>query len=90
MKKFVLKHKWALIAGVIGGAGGFLYWRFIGCNSGTCPIRSVWYWSTLWGMAFGYLLGDLVNDWFIRRKQNQNTRQENNASSSSPDGEQLP
>ena len=74
MKKFVLKHKWALIAGVIGGAGGFLYWRFIGCNSGTCPIRSVWYWSTLWGAAMGYLVGDMVNDWFVKRKLRKNSQ----------------
>lgn len=74
MKDFFVKHKWALIAGVAGGIGGFLYWRFVGCTSGTCPIKSVWYWSTLWGAAMGYLLGDMVNDWFVRRKLNQNSQ----------------
>ena len=90
MKEFIRKHKWALIAGAIGGAGGFRYWRFVGCTSGTCPIKSVWYWSTLWGMAFGYLLGDMVNDWINRREQNKNAIQENNAGHSPSDGEQLP
>ncbi len=74
MKDFFVKHKWALIAGVAGGIGGFLYWRFVGCTSGTCPIKSVWYWSTLWGAAMGYLLGDMVNDWFVRRKLKKNSQ----------------
>ena len=37
----------------LGAVGGFLYWKFVGCTSGTCPIRSVWYYSTLWGAAMG-------------------------------------
>jgi hypothetical protein len=51
-----------------GSAGGFLYWYFIGCSTGTCPIKSVWYWSTLWGMAMGYLLGDLLEGILLKRK----------------------
>ncbi len=54
---------------LVGALGGFLYWRFIGCNSGSCAIRSVWYWSTLWGAAVGYLLGDFVNDLIQKRKK---------------------
>jgi hypothetical protein len=69
MNGFLNKYKWPLILAVIGGLGGFLYWRFVGCTSGTCPIKSVWYWSTLWGLAFGYLLGDLVKDFLNRRKE---------------------
>lgn len=45
---------------LLGAIGGFLYWKFVGCTSGTCPIRSVWYYSTLWGTAIGYLTGDLL------------------------------
>jgi hypothetical protein len=56
-----------LLAGAIGG---FLYWRFIGCENGTCAIKSVWYWSTLWGAAMGYLIGDFISD-FINRKKNK-------------------
>ena len=54
---------------VLGGLGGFLYWKFVGCTNGTCAIKSVWYWSTLWGAAMGYVIGDLVNDILIRRKK---------------------
>lgn len=56
---------------LVGAAGGFLYWKFIGCNSGTCPIRSVWYLSTLWGTVFGYLIGDLAAS-FILKKDPEN------------------
>ncbi len=45
---------------IVGAVGGFLYWKLIGCTSGTCPIQSVWYFSTLWGLAMGYLIGDLL------------------------------
>jgi hypothetical protein len=55
-----------IFAGV-GALGGFLYWRFIGCTSGTCPIRSVWYFSTLWGLAMGYLSGDLIGSFLFKR-----------------------
>lgn len=58
----------------LGAAGGFLYWRFVGCESGTCPIRSVWYWTTLWGAAMGYLFGDLLNDLLNRKKKGEESR----------------
>jgi hypothetical protein len=46
---------------VIGGIGlgalaGFLYWNFIGCNSGHCAITSVWTNSTIYGSVMGGLL----------------------------------
>lgn len=69
MKSIPAKYKWALIGGVAGAVAGFLYWRFVGCTSGSCPIRSVWYWSTLWGAAAGYLLGDLLHDLLRKRKK---------------------
>ena len=56
-----------VIFALVGALGGFLYWRLIGCTNGTCPIQSVWYFSTLWGLAFGYLLGDLAVGFIWRR-----------------------
>jgi hypothetical protein len=55
-------RQWGLkvIFSALGAVGGFLYWKLVGCTSGTCAIKSVWYFSTLWGMALGYLLGDLL------------------------------
>lgn len=59
---------------LIGAVGGFLYWRFVGCNSGTCVIKSVWYWTTLWGAAVGYLVGDFIGD--IIQKRNMKRGEE--------------
>lgn len=60
-----LWFKWFLT--LAGAIGGFFYWMLIGCNSGSCPIRSVWYFSTLWGLAMGYLVGDLLGGFLWRR-----------------------
>jgi hypothetical protein len=62
MKEFLRKHTFIIITTAIGAAGGFLYWKFVGCVSGTCPIKSVWYMSTLWGLAVGYLAGSIIKD----------------------------
>lgn len=76
MKESVRNHKLAIIFTLAGAAGGFLYWKFIGCNSGTCPIQSVWYWSTLWGAAVGYLAGDLVDAVVKKRKKGREDSRE--------------
>jgi hypothetical protein len=76
MKEFIKKRKLTLIFTLIGAAGGFLYWRFVGCLSGTCPIKSVWYWSTLWGAAMGYLVGDIIIDIVQKRKKRANAESE--------------
>ena len=62
-KKIWLK----IIFALVGAIGGFLYWRLIGCTTGTCPLQSVWYFPTLLGMAWGYLLGDLTGSLIWRR-----------------------
>jgi len=67
--EIIKQKKIALIFLLLGAVGGFLYWKFVGCTSGTCAIKSVWYWSTLWGAAVGYLLGDFINDLLIRSKK---------------------
>ena len=43
-----------LVVGVVLGAlGGFAYYRFVGCASGTCPITSNPYISTVYGALIG-------------------------------------
>jgi hypothetical protein len=68
MKNFIAKNSLLILFSLAGATGGFLYWKFIGCQSGTCPIKSVWYLSTLWGMAFGYLSGSIVRDIILKIK----------------------
>lgn len=66
----ILKSKrLQLIFLVIGAVGGFLYWKFVGCKTGTCAIKSVWYWTVLWGSAVGYLVGDFIGEIITKRKK---------------------
>ncbi|MFN3840325.1 MAG: DUF6132 family protein [Cyclobacteriaceae bacterium] len=47
--------KWAMgIA--LGAVAGYLYWFYIGCNSGSCAITSSPVNSTLYGALMGGLL----------------------------------
>lgn len=56
MNNFIKKHLISIIGTVVGFIGGYLYYHFIGCQSGTCPITSNPYMSIIWGGVLGYLL----------------------------------
>jgi hypothetical protein len=48
---------WRPFLGVmIGGLAGFLYYYFIGCNSGSCAITSNPYNSIIFGGLFGFFM----------------------------------
>ena len=55
MKTLLLKNKLTLIGIIVGAVGGYWYYSAIGCESGTCPITSVWYNTTAYGMVLGGL-----------------------------------
>lgn len=57
-----MKHNLRWLFAVIGAAGGYLYWRFVGCQSGHCPLQQNWILSTLWGATVGYLIGDMFRN----------------------------
>jgi len=59
MKDFIKMNILKITGVLIGGAGGFAYYYFIGCTSGTCPITSNPYISILWGAVMGYLVLDM-------------------------------
>ena len=44
------------IAGAIGALAGYAYYYYIGCMSGSCPITSNPYISTIYGTVAGMLL----------------------------------
>jgi hypothetical protein len=57
MKKFlnnrILKISLFIL---LGGIGGFAYYYFIGCQTGTCPITRNPYISTSYGALVGLVL----------------------------------
>lgn len=61
MNAFLIKH-WLKIAGITMGAlGGYLYYYYVGCVSGTCPITSNPYRMMIYGAIIGYLLLDMFS-----------------------------
>lgn len=53
----ILKRFWLTGLGVVVGmVGGWLYYVYVGCASGTCPITSSPVLSTFWGAMMGGLL----------------------------------
>ena len=62
------------IAGaMLGAAGGFIYWKYVGCLSGTCAIKSNWYMMVPWGMVLGYLVGSMAGDWLRKKNPEDKT-----------------
>jgi len=69
VKQFLIKHKWKIIFASAGLIAGYAYYYFVGCASGSCPIQSKWYLSTLYGGIIGYLLAGLITS---RNNKNKN------------------
>lgn len=65
------KHRLTLIGIPIGAIGGFLYWKFIGCSSGTCPITSNPINSTLYGILLGALLGSSIKTKKMKEQESE-------------------
>ncbi|HTL80409.1 MAG TPA: DUF6132 family protein [Bacteroidia bacterium] len=56
---FIIRHKLILAGMILGAIGGYFYYHFVGCASGTCPITSKPLNSTLYGMVMGGLIFNL-------------------------------
>jgi len=55
--KMLIKRHWLTLIGLLAGAlGGLLYWYFIGCTTGSCPITSSPVNSSIWGAVLGGLI----------------------------------
>ena len=71
-KNFLLKH-WLKITGVaVGVLGGYLYYYYVGCVSGTCPITSNPYRMMIYGALIGYLLFDIFSKDGSSKKKQEN------------------
>ncbi|MEO8068942.1 MAG: DUF6132 family protein [Flavobacteriales bacterium] len=55
-----MKRTWIVtaIGAVLGAVGGWCYWHFVGCSSGTCAITSHPLNSSLYGTFMGGLLAN--------------------------------
>lgn len=60
MKNYIKNKTFAIIGLLIGGVGGYLYWKFIGCNDGTCAITSNPINSSAYGAFMGATIGLLI------------------------------
>lgn len=45
-----------LIGVVLGGAAGYAYYKLVGCSTGSCPLTSNPWITSLYGMAVGFAL----------------------------------
>ena len=75
IKDFFLKNRLVAVFVVVGAVAGFFYWKYVGCLSGTCKIKSIWYMSTIYGALLGYITGDLLKNllqWLNKRKERKN------------------
>lgn len=65
--KSEITRKWAkrILPVVLGATGGYLYYSFVGCVSGTCPITSNPWLST----AYGALVGLVFISWKTKDKK---------------------
>jgi len=66
--KYLNKHKITIIGFILGALGGYLYYHFIGCVSGTCAITSKPLNSTLYGALMGSLLFNMFQKEKIKSK----------------------
>jgi hypothetical protein len=60
----IRKHIGIAVGAVIGLAAGYIYWREVGCMSGSCPITS----SPLNSSLYGAMLGGLGASIFKKDK----------------------
>lgn len=56
---FIKKNLWVIAGIALGAVAGFIYWKFVGCSSGTCAITSKPLNSSIYGAAMGGLLFSL-------------------------------
>lgn len=68
MKNWFKTHIISVTLLIVGALAGLAYWHFVGCSSGSCPIKSIWYMSTLFGGVLGYLVGGMIEDYQKKRK----------------------
>ena len=67
--EFLKKHKFSFVLLLPGIIAGYLYWKYVGCMSGTCPITSNWHSMVVFGGLIGYFIGDSIDDMIKKKNQ---------------------
>ncbi len=75
-KSFFKKFLPEIAGAVLGAIGGFIYWKYVGCVSGTCTIKSNWYLMIPWGTVLGFLVGSVAGD-IIRKRKSATEKKDN-------------
>lgn len=70
MLRLLNKYKLYVVGAILGALAGYLYWQYVGCESGTCAITSKPLNSTLYGSLMGTLFLGMFDN------QKQDTRHE--------------
>ena len=66
MKNWIIENKLYVIGAVVGALAGFLYWKYVGCLTGTCaitssPVRSTIYFAVLGSIVFSLFKQETKN-----------------------------
>jgi len=72
MNKWIIKNKLVLIGTLVGALAGYIYWKYVGCLTGTCAITSNSIRSTIYFAVTGGLLFSL-----FKKQPKQQTPQPN-------------
>ncbi|HET6271385.1 MAG TPA: DUF6132 family protein [Bacteroidota bacterium] len=56
MESFIGLWSARILPVLLGAAGGYAYYKFIGCKTGACPITSNPWISTLYGALIGSMM----------------------------------
>ena len=61
----ILEWLWKVVPVILGGAGAYLFCRFIGCRSGSCPITGSPWLSTIYGAVLDSCLRHSDKAWAV-------------------------
>lgn len=59
MIQFISKNKLVFLGIILGAIAGYLYWKYVGCITGSCAITSNPISSTIYGSVSGGLIFSL-------------------------------
>jgi CRISPR/Cas system endoribonuclease Cas6 (RAMP superfamily) len=68
----ISKYKLTLLGLALGLVGGYIYYYFVGCQSGTCAITSSPVNSTIYGGFIGSVLLNIFEKDNTKKKESNN------------------